>query len=443
MKKRSFPVFILPVVFILLIIGDFLLSGSAPAVSVKQPIVKGRDSVLSHILSWPENSFDHAVLVDKSEQKVLVYRRDNLYEPEKVYRCSTGENDGPKWKKNDRKTPEGIYFFTGSFLQNELAPIYGIMAFPLNYPNDLDKREGKGGHGIWFHGTNKALKPRDSNGCIALENKDIEDLAKYIKINKTPVIIGQKIKLVAPAEINRESLGLKELIEHWRSSWEKDDIDNYISFYHRDFCGGGKNIRQWKEYKERLAGQYKRLSIKIEDLQVFKHEGVVMARFLQRYNSGSFDSHGIKTLYFKKNSNRWRIFGEYFEGIMESTLLAKKEDAFSDKGIFDFINYWIDAWEKKDLDKYIMCYDKGFESRGMKLGAWKIHRHKLNMKYKTLKVKITDLKILEKSGDRATVFFTQDYRADEYRDLGTKEILLVNEGGRWKIKKEEWNPMGG
>ena len=88
---------------------------------------------------------------------------------------------------------------------------------------------------------------------------------------------------------------------------------------------------------------------------------------------------------------------------------------------------------KKDLKKYLSCYDKDFESRGMKLSAWRKHRQKLNMKHKILEIKITDIKILDRS----------DNQADEYKDLGTKEMLLENEGEHWKIKKEEWKPMGG
>ena len=314
-QKRPFYRISLSVIFLLIItIGDCLWSGIASPSSVKKPIIRGKGLLVpSPIVIWPANSFDHAILVDKAEQKVLVYSKDNPYEPEKIYRCSTGENEGPKREKNDRKTPEGIYFFTGSFSERELTPIYGVRAFPIDYPNFMDRREGRGGYGIWFHGTNKPLKPRDSNGCITLENKDIEDLAKYIKLNNTPVIISPKIKLVDPSVINIEAIDFKELIENWRASWEKDDIDSHISFYHKDFYSGGKGIQQWKEYKKRLAKQYKRLSIKVEDLQVFKLDSLALARFIQKYDSGTFKSHGIKTLYFRKNSDKWRIIGEDFK----------------------------------------------------------------------------------------------------------------------------------
>ena len=97
-----------------------------------------QDLVPACILVWPEDGADHAILVDKSLQKIFVYSREDLSRPVRTFNCSTGENDGPKDKVNDRRTPEGIYFFTGAYAQKDLAPIYGTKAFPIDYPNPMD-----------------------------------------------------------------------------------------------------------------------------------------------------------------------------------------------------------------------------------------------------------------------------------------------------------------
>ena len=121
-------------------------------------------------MKWPEKGSDYAILVDKSQQKVYVYHRDSPSKPHRTYTCTTGENQGPKLRENDRKTPEGVYFFVRAIDKRELLSLYGSRAYALDYPNDIDRREGKNGHGIWFHGLNRPLKPRDTNGCVALEN---------------------------------------------------------------------------------------------------------------------------------------------------------------------------------------------------------------------------------------------------------------------------------
>ena len=83
---------------------------------------------------------------------------------------------GQKLLMEIKKTPEGIYFLENEYDDRYLAPIYGKKAFTTDYPNYLDKKAGKNGSAIWIHGTNKQLKPRDSNGCVAMNNKDILEL---------------------------------------------------------------------------------------------------------------------------------------------------------------------------------------------------------------------------------------------------------------------------
>jgi hypothetical protein len=152
------------------------------ASAVQRPVTK-LPLVPASLLKWPEKASGYVILVDKSAQQVLVYQRDNLFAPVRVFPCSTGENDGPKIKRNDRRTPQGIYFFTHSYEDSELAPIYGVRAFAIDYPSPLDKMEGKDGYGIWIHGTNKPLKPYDTNGCIALDNEDIKErYARHYKL---------------------------------------------------------------------------------------------------------------------------------------------------------------------------------------------------------------------------------------------------------------------
>ena len=112
-------------------------AGLQPAMSAVES--RGdQDLVPACILVWPEDGADHAILVDKSLQKIFVYSREDLSRPVRTFNCSTGENDGPKDKVNDRRTPEGIYFFTGAYAQKDLAPIYGTKAFPIDYPNPMD-----------------------------------------------------------------------------------------------------------------------------------------------------------------------------------------------------------------------------------------------------------------------------------------------------------------
>ncbi|MBN1848102.1 MAG: L,D-transpeptidase family protein [Deltaproteobacteria bacterium] len=395
----------------------------------------------SALLLWPDNGPSHVVLVDKSEQKVYVYNRYNLYSPEKVFHCSTGENSGPKTKQDDKKTPEGIYFFIKSYLEQDLAPIYGVRAFPINYPNVIDQKEGKYGYGIWFHGLNKPLRPRDTNGCIALDNGDIEELSSYVRLHETPVIISYRVDMVHVEELERKRRTLEMTIEEWRTAWEEEDIEKYISFYHKEFWSSQMNRMEWKEYKTALAKRYHRIQVRIEDLNLFANNGLVLASFKQKYQGDGFESIGEKNLYFKQNSAQWRIFGEFFKEQSRKIEPVKVAAVSTLDEVNAFISLWRIAWEQQDLDVYMSCYNKDFESRGMDIEAWRQYKKDLNDKYESITIKIQDIEIEKRSETQAQVFFTQDFRADEYQDFGLKRMDLVKEGDAWKIKNEIWTPL--
>ena len=393
------------------------------------------------LMKWADEGADYAILVDKSAQKVFLYHRDDVSRPVKAYRCSTGENSGPKSKRNDGKTPEGIYFFTRSFVDRELAPIYGVRAFSMDYPNPLDKKQGKGGYGIWFHGTNEPLKSWDTNGCVVLENESIEELASYIRLHKTPVIISPYIDKVPYKRQKQESETLQKFIETWVRVWENKDIDQYMGLYSPRFTARGAGWSDWKAYKSRLAKKYKKIHVEIENLQLYRAKETVLATFNQIYRAADFESSGQKRLYLIKNSNQWKIIGEFFEKDKIGRKVPPRLPKTPPKEIEDFIRVWKDAWERKDLEKYVGLYDRTFRSYGMDLKAWRIYKSGLNRKYGSVKIRISEVKIVKDSGSNLKVRFKQEYKADTYHDSGFKNLFLLKRGKQWKIRKETWRPL--
>jgi murein L,D-transpeptidase YafK len=426
----------------LVLILLLILQGTSPSVaSPEKSTEEGQRLVPAPLLNWPEGGSDYAILVDKSAQKVFIYRWDNLLAPLKVYKASTGENDGPKLRRNDRKTPEGVYFFTDAYKKKELAPRYGTRAFPIDYPNPMDKRKGRNGYGIWFHGLNKPLKPKDTNGCIALDNPNIDELAAYIRLNDTPVVISSRIEMVSPDKLENEKRQLTEVIKAWKRAWERKEMDQYMSFYSPRFSSDGKNRDQWKKYKTIVANKYHQITVEIENLRLLKDDGIVLAKFDQRYRTERLESKGQKRLYLQQNSTEWKIVGEFFQKEKLRRFAAKKPYASSLDEIKNFVSLWKRAWEEKDLETYMLSYDTRFRSRGMDLETWKKHRQRLNRKYQSVKVDVMDLSIVQVSNRTAKVSFKQNYQADKYHDVGLKNLLLVKRGEHWKIKEEKWHRL--
>lgn len=223
---------------------------------------------------------EHAVLVEKKTQRFYVYGSDSgsrslvrVFETA----CSTGEAPGPKQVEGDKKTPEGIYFIVNEHLEKDLTPIYGPRAFPLDYPHLLDRRQGKTGYAIWIHGTDKALKPMDTNGCVALENADVLRLSDFVTRHVTPVIIQETIPYADPALTAEWEIGVTRFLAAWvrahLAGTEQDHAARYLSGSLLDRAGW----EAWDRHR-RLAEQAGNpFRIQISRKGIYRHKDMVVA----------------------------------------------------------------------------------------------------------------------------------------------------------------------
>ncbi len=270
------------------------------------------DAVLqTAVPSYLIGLWGHAILVEKSTQKLYLYDKD--YKLIKTFQITTGQNQGSKSKSGDRKTPEGVYFFTVVKDDRELLPEYGVMAMPINYPNFIDTILHKNGNGIWLHATNqpeRPLKPFDTRGCVVAANEDIVELADYIKLQATPVVIVDKIEYAAAENITDTRREIFRLIQKWQTGWQQKDIENYMDTYSKGFRANGMDFQRWKKYKESLNRQYRKIQVSLSDIKILRHHGHVVVAFAQHYKNNQLDSVGIKRLYLAHEENGWKIISE-------------------------------------------------------------------------------------------------------------------------------------
>jgi murein L,D-transpeptidase YafK len=134
----------------------------------------------------------YLILIEKNLQRLRVLEFDDELRVVADYPSATGENFGIKEVSGDSKTPEGVYFITQIFKDDQIT-IFGDKAFHLDYPNFFDREAGRNGDGIYIHGTNKELQLNSTNGCVTLANNDLDDLEKYLNQIVTPVVIVQEL----------------------------------------------------------------------------------------------------------------------------------------------------------------------------------------------------------------------------------------------------------
>ena len=278
---------------------------------------------------WPRQilalgeSVKKALLVDKSANRLYVYTRlasGELVEEVNDYYITTGKLVGDKVEKGDLRTPEGVYFVTSWISPSKLPDKYGVGAFPVNYPNELDKRNGKTGYGIWLHGTDKGSynrPPRDSEGCVVLTNIDLSSLKNEIKPGVTPVVITNKVEWIDYVAWQQERQDILHAIEKWRLDWESMNVNKYLSHYGESFWSASHNLKSWSARKRLLAKNKTYQSVNLSNLSVLVYPDnledkrkIAVVRLQQNYKSNNFKSEMYKRLYLTKNDNDWRILYE-------------------------------------------------------------------------------------------------------------------------------------
>ncbi|MDR1934771.1 MAG: L,D-transpeptidase family protein, partial [Candidatus Accumulibacter sp.] len=195
-----------------------------------------------YLLQMPPDQ-KHAIVIDTRKARLYLYQNDTSAggRPRFVadYYLSHGKLGADKMREGDKKTPTGVYHVTSSLDPKKVGDFYGTGAFPINYPNEWDKRLGRKGHGIWLHGTPSdtfSRPPKASDGCMVLANADLDALAEKLQIGLTPVIISNSVEWLSFDDWQSERAALNKKIEEWRGDWESRDVDRYLKHYSKKFA---------------------------------------------------------------------------------------------------------------------------------------------------------------------------------------------------------------
>lgn len=400
-------------------------------------------------------SSDYAVVIDKTMQKLFVFQ-SREGETDIVYRarCSTGKNSGKKLKKGDAKTPEGIYFPTRKYNDNELSSIYGIMAFHLDYPNIHDVRAGRNGNNIWIHGTNKPLQDFQSNGCITLENRDIQTLSQYITLHETPVIIYDYIKWVPQEIITIFRKELKGVLNQWIDAATGTDGSALQSLYATSPPVSRKSTELLAKQTGRWRSQGIPLSLQPKKISLLKYDNYAVITFDQLLSLDDLsDNGGTRMLVLTKNPGSWRIIGDQLQPTrtdeqFSQTLLNLDKSlhinrvSADKKSIESLVRGWSESWESGDMARYRSFYAPDFMSIHKNLDGWIAYKRKLNQINKNIRIEISDVRITL-GVKKSVVVFRQRYSSSRYNAYGIKSLHLKKIGNRWMIHRELWKAIRG
>jgi murein L,D-transpeptidase YafK len=274
------------------------------------------DLLPRYVLQMPPGQ-KHALLVDSRRSRLYVLANvDGRPSLVADYYVTLGKNGVDKTREGDQKTPVGVYHVTANLPRSKLTDFYGAGAFPINYPNEWDRRLGRNGYGIWLHGVPADVysrPPRASDGCIVLANPDLESVGRFVQVGLTPVIIADEVEWVDAAQLEAERRSLAEALEQWRADWASRDTEKYLAHYSRRFASGKQDYAAWAAHKRRVNAAKDWIKVGLSDVAMFRHpreRDFVVVAFEQDYRSDRLSNVMKKRQYWIKEDGRWKILYE-------------------------------------------------------------------------------------------------------------------------------------
>jgi murein L,D-transpeptidase YafK len=270
----------------------------------------------------------YALLADASRARLYLFENvDGVPRLKADYYMTIGKNGTGKREEGDKRTPMGVYQIAEQLPRAGLADLYGDGAFPLNYPNEWDQSQNRGGHGIWLHGVPSntySRPPRSSDGCVVVANPDLKELSRWIKVGATPVIITDRADWVARESWEQSRSDLLAQLNTWKADWEARDPDRFLRHYSTAMTSG--NGAGWARDKRRNILEKDWIHLTLSDISLFLYPGGEMAytEFTQRYSSDKLSNVSSKRLYWRLEKGAWRVALEKAQDVSNSTHLAQR-----------------------------------------------------------------------------------------------------------------------
>ena len=264
----------------------------------------------------PDQRF--AFVVDARRSRLYVYENRDGY-PQLVtdYYVSQGKSGVNKLREGDQKTPLGVYYITSRLQGPKLPDFYGSGALPISYPNEWDRLHGRGGSGIWLHGTPSdsfSRPPLSSDGCVVLANPDLTRLSETAEIGRTPVVIADEVRFVSHAQLDRNRTLAGTLTENWRRDLEAGDGQRLRTHYSRSFRTEQGTLDNWLDRQQKWMATARNGTLSVRDVSYFMYPGagdLLVATFTQDagQNGKQLLSQRMRQ-YWAREGSHWRIVAE-------------------------------------------------------------------------------------------------------------------------------------
>lgn len=176
---------------LLLLLATVASADTAPVMLAGAPasaprLAKRMMTPLESALSRPKAYSADSIVLDKSERRLTMFYQGREI---RSYEVALGKNPvGPKMRRGDGRTPEGLYFIEGRNPESKYH-----LSLRISYPAEKDltvatRRGVSPGGDIMIHGLPPAFstvgalhRQQDwTEGCVAVTNAEIEEIWRAV-----------------------------------------------------------------------------------------------------------------------------------------------------------------------------------------------------------------------------------------------------------------------
>lgn len=388
-------------------------------------------------------SSGYVVAVDKKTQRLYVFKKNEGFSRVFEAGCSTGKNQGTKQVSGDAKTPTGVFFATRTLTNPGPPETYGTLAFPLDYPTITDRKAGKNGANIWIHGTTKPIIPFQTNGCVVLNDKDIKALAKFIHLNKTPIIIVESIRYIPQNQTTPVKQELEKVLSDWTKGYLEGNIRAMDMLYLRNFQIMGKKRERLVSSLSNIQNIKQHFVLEPRDISILRHDQdavIVFDQITGVSKDGSF-SGSFQRLSLQNLNHQWLILDD--EAVTAPVVQkagspaapGPDTESASKADLQKLVTRWVKSWESGNMSSYRSFYAPNFRAQGMNLEQWVSHKTSVRDRSKNIRIRIANVRI-NAAGNQASAVFRQHYSSNLLKSSGAKKLEMSKINGTWKITRE-------
>ena len=118
--------------------------------------------------------------------------------------------------------------------------------------------------------------------------------------------------------------------------------------------------------------------------------------------------------------------------------LEKNKKIKNTQSVDTFLKAWSAAWSAQSVDIYLSFYHKKYQpKKGQSRKSWEKSRERRLKKPSWIKVALSNVNIRKNTGNQAIVNFRQSYQSNGYRDVSSKQMVLLNTDSGWQILSEK------